>query len=80
MRYFLFSRSGNISLNICIYLVTGDSKELVRERCQLLLATLMEVGVLSPQQLFDRLVPAFSHRNSNVRDEAMKCLVATLNQ
>lgn len=58
----------------------GDSKELVRERCQLLLSELMEVGAITPQQLFDRLLPAFSHKNSNVRDEIMKCLIATLNQ
>uniref|UniRef100_A0A0A9XK73 CLIP-associating protein 1 n=1 Tax=Lygus hesperus TaxID=30085 RepID=A0A0A9XK73_LYGHE len=58
----------------------GDSKEHVRERCQVLLMTFMETGVVTPQQLFDRLVPAFAHRNNYVRDEAMKCLVATLNQ
>lgn len=58
----------------------GDGKELVRERCQLLLSTLMEVGAISPQQLWDRLSPAFSHKNSNVRDEIMKCLTTTLNQ
>lgn len=58
----------------------GDSKELVRDRCQLLLSTLMEVGAITPQHLWDRLAPAFAHKNSNVRDEIMKCLTTTLNQ
>ncbi|XP_014258947.1 CLIP-associating protein 1-A isoform X3 [Cimex lectularius] len=58
----------------------GDSKELIRDRCQLLLSQLMDVGVITPQSLFDRLHPAFSHKNSYVRDEIMKCLNNTLNQ
>ncbi|KAL1140354.1 hypothetical protein AAG570_000286 [Ranatra chinensis] len=59
----------------------GDSKELVRERCQLLLQALMEHGALTPQQLFERLNPAaFCHKNSNVRDEVLRCLSSTLNQ
>jgi len=57
----------------------GDSKELVRERCQLLIISLMEHGAITPQNMFDRLLPAFSHKNNNVRDEVLKCLTATLN-
>ncbi|XP_069183085.1 CLIP-associating protein 1-B isoform X33 [Procambarus clarkii] len=55
----------------------GDSKDAVREKAQLLLSTLMD-HVLSPNSMFDRLLPAFSHKNGKVREEVMTCLQNTL--
>ncbi|KAK8736518.1 hypothetical protein OTU49_005051 [Cherax quadricarinatus] len=55
----------------------GDSKDAVREKAQLLLSTLMD-HVLSPNSMFDRLMPAFSHKNGKVREEVMTCLQNTL--
>ncbi|XP_042206467.1 CLIP-associating protein 1-A-like [Homarus americanus] len=55
----------------------GDSKDAVREKAQLLLSALMD-HVLSPNSMFERLLPAFSHKNGKVREEAMTCLQNTL--
>lgn len=41
---------------------------------------MMEKDVISPNNLFDKLVPAFSHKNSNIREEVMKVLVVTLEE
>ncbi|KAB7496078.1 CLIP-associating protein [Armadillidium nasatum] len=56
----------------------GDSKDAVREKAQLLLSTFM-VSVVSPNLLLEKLIPAFSHKNGKVREEAMYCLQNTLN-
>ncbi|XP_055919467.1 CLIP-associating protein isoform X9 [Eupeodes corollae] len=58
----------------------GDSKDTVREKAQLLLHNLMEFKVLSPQQLIDKLVPCFKHKNSKVREEFLQTIVNTLNE
>ncbi|XP_059478999.1 CLIP-associating protein 1-A isoform X3 [Neocloeon triangulifer] len=57
----------------------GDSKDLVREKAQVVLNKIME-NVCSPQQLFDRLAPAFSHKNGKIREELMDCLQRTLRE
>ncbi|KAK4293921.1 hypothetical protein Pmani_033410 [Petrolisthes manimaculis] len=56
----------------------GDSKDAVREKAQLLLSTLMENSI-TPNNMFERLLPAFSHKNGKVREEVMTCLQNTLN-
>ncbi|PSN38725.1 CLIP-associating protein [Blattella germanica] len=58
----------------------GDSKEMVREKAQLLLLKMMEREVMSPQALFDKLTPAFSHKNGKIREEVMNCLQITLTE
>ncbi|XP_071512319.1 CLIP-associating protein 1 isoform X10 [Panulirus ornatus] len=55
----------------------GDSKDAVREKAQLLISTLMD-HVVTPNSMFERLMPAFSHKNGKVREEAMSCLQNTL--
>ena len=57
----------------------GDSKDSVREKAQTLLASLME-HVEQPNGLFQRLTPAFAHKNGKVREEIMLCLQSTLNK
>jgi CLIP-associating protein 1/2 len=49
----------------------GDSKDAVREKAQLLILKLMEHDVITPS-LFEKLTPAFSHKNGNIREEVMK--------
>ncbi|XP_045128218.1 CLIP-associating protein 1-like isoform X8 [Portunus trituberculatus] len=56
----------------------GDSKDAVREKAQMLLSSMME-NVVSPNSMFERLIPAFSHKNGKVREEVMNCLQNTLN-
>ncbi|XP_075164234.1 CLIP-associating protein [Haematobia irritans] len=57
----------------------GDSKDTVREKAQLLLQTLMEHKVLSPQVLLDKLaVSCFKHKNAKVREEFLQTIVNTL--
>lgn len=57
----------------------GDSKDTVREKAQLLLQTLMEHKVLTPQVLLDKLaVSCFKHKNAKVREEFLQTIVNTL--
>lgn len=56
----------------------GDSKDAVREKAQMLLSSMMEY-VVTPNSMFERLIPAFSHKNGKVREEVMTCLQNTLN-
>ncbi|XP_017798561.1 PREDICTED: CLIP-associating protein 1-A isoform X2 [Habropoda laboriosa] len=58
----------------------GDSKDATREKAQLLLLKIMEKGCMSPQQLLDRLRPAFNHKNAKLREEALILLTTTLNE
>ncbi|XP_075218993.1 CLIP-associating protein isoform X2 [Lycorma delicatula] len=58
----------------------GDSKDMVRERCQLFLLKCMEKEAITPTHLFDRLNPCFTHKNTNVRDEVLNCLTSTLDE
>lgn len=59
----------------------GDSKDTVREKAQLLLQTLMEHKVLSPQVLLDKLAAScFKHKNAKVREEFLQTIVNTLNE
>ncbi|XP_037035812.1 CLIP-associating protein isoform X11 [Bradysia coprophila] len=58
----------------------GDSRETVREKAQLLLFKLMESRVLLPQQLLDKLIYCFKHKNSKIREEFLQTIVSTLNE
>ncbi|XP_031832784.2 CLIP-associating protein isoform X4 [Nomia melanderi] len=58
----------------------GDSKDVTREKAQLVLLKIMEKGCMSPQQLLDRLRPAFTHKNAKLREEALILLTTTLNE
>ncbi|XP_067003312.1 CLIP-associating protein 1-B [Anabrus simplex] len=58
----------------------GDSKEMVREKSQLLILKLMERDVITPQALFEKLLPAFSHKNGKIREEVLNCLQTTLTE
>ncbi|XP_072747906.1 CLIP-associating protein 1-B isoform X3 [Anoplolepis gracilipes] len=58
----------------------GDSKDITREKAQLVLLKIMEKGCMSPQNLLDRLRPAFSHKNAKLREEALILLTTTLNE
>lgn len=58
----------------------GDSKDATREKAQLALLKIMEKGCMSPQQLLDRLRPAFNHKNAKLREEALILLTTTLNE
>ncbi|XP_076679667.1 CLIP-associating protein isoform X5 [Andrena cerasifolii] len=58
----------------------GDSKDVTREKAQLVLLKIMEKGCMSPQQLLDRLRPGFSHKNAKLREEALILLTTTLNE
>lgn len=57
----------------------GDHKDVVRERCKLLLFKLVEAETISANNLFERLTPIFTHKNSNAREEGMNVLIAALN-
>jgi CLIP-associating protein 1/2 len=65
---------------ICTSLLIGDSKEVVREKAQLLILKLMERDVITPQALFEKLTPAFAHKNGKIREEVMNCLQTTLTE
>ncbi|KAJ4439828.1 hypothetical protein ANN_07956, partial [Periplaneta americana] len=67
-------------VNLCVHYVAGDSKEMVREKSQLLILKLMERDVITPQALFEKLLPAFSHKNGKIREEVMNCLQTTLTE
>jgi len=58
----------------------GDSKDTVREKAQLLILKLLERNVLTPQTLFEKLTPCFSHKNAKIREEVLRCLINTLNE
>lgn len=58
----------------------GDSKDATREKAQLVLLKIMEKGCMSPQQLLDKLRPAFIHKNAKLREEALILLTTTLNE
>jgi hypothetical protein len=58
----------------------GDSKDAVREKAQLLIQNLMEHSVITPSSLFEKLTPAFSHRNHKIREEVLNCLQMTLTE
>ncbi|XP_060519972.1 CLIP-associating protein isoform X2 [Cylas formicarius] len=58
----------------------GDAKDTVREKSQLLILKLLERNVLTPQTLFEKLQPGFTHKNSKIREEVLRCLVNTLNE
>ncbi|XP_043252591.1 CLIP-associating protein 1-A-like isoform X1 [Colletes gigas] len=58
----------------------GDSKDATREKAQMVLLKIMEKGCMTPQQLLDRLRPAFNHKNAKLREEALILLTTTLNE
>ena len=58
----------------------GDSKDVTREKSQLLLLKIMEKGSMSPQNLLDKLQSSFHHKNSKLREEALILLTTTLNE
>ncbi|XP_024877948.1 CLIP-associating protein 1-A isoform X4 [Temnothorax curvispinosus] len=58
----------------------GDSKDATREKAQLVLLKIMEKGCMSPQNLLDRLRPAFNHKNAKLREEVLILLTTTLNE
>ncbi|XP_043239650.1 CLIP-associating protein 1-B-like isoform X3 [Amphibalanus amphitrite] len=51
----------------------GDSKESVRDKAHILLIMLM-LHTMSPQLMFEKLTPAFSHKLAKVREEVMVLL------
>lgn len=55
----------------------GDSKDSVREQAKTFILNLGN-SVSSPQHTFEKLLPAFSHKNWRVREEILKCLQLTL--
>jgi hypothetical protein len=60
------------------YLFSGDAKDSVREKAEDLILKLMEWSI-QPQVLWERLIPAFNHRNSKVREQIHQILLTTLN-
>lgn len=58
----------------------GDSKDMVRNKAQLLLMKILERDVVTAQQLFDKLTPAFAHKNGRIREEVLTTLVTTINE
>lgn len=59
----------------------GDGKDTVREKAQLLLLTLMEYKVQSPQTILEKLAAScFKHKNYKVREEFLQTIVNTLNE
>ncbi|CAD1472634.1 unnamed protein product, partial [Heterotrigona itama] len=70
----------NAIKNIDDVCLIGDSKDATREKAQLVLLKIMEKGCMSPQQLLDRLRPAFNHKNAKLREEALILLTTTLNE
>ncbi|XP_066597244.1 CLIP-associating protein isoform X3 [Prorops nasuta] len=58
----------------------GDSKDTTREKAQFLLLKFTEKNCLTPQQLLDRLKPAFEHKNAKLREEALLLLSSILEE
>ena len=56
----------------------GDTRQEVRDKAMIVLCKLMDATV-SPQQLFEKISSAFSHKNSRVRVEVLQLLQNTLN-
>ena len=56
----------------------GDTRAEVREKANIVLCKLMDATV-TPAQLFERIQPGFSHKNSRVREEVLLLLQNTLN-
>ena len=56
----------------------GDTRQEVREKANIVLCKLMDATV-QPQQLFEKITSAFSHKNSRVRVEVLLLLQNTLN-
>lgn len=78
LRRFQFSRVHESTIKFAF--VTGDSKDATREKAQLVLLKIMEKGCMSPQNLLDRLRPAFNHKNAKLREEVLILLTTTLNE
>ncbi|KAK6182722.1 hypothetical protein SNE40_010342 [Patella caerulea] len=57
----------------------GDAKDQVRDQAQQLLLKLM-LPASSPQYVFERMMPAFSHKLWHVREGCLICLAATINR
>nr|CAB3231466.1 CLIP-associating protein 2 [Phallusia mammillata] len=57
----------------------GDQKDQVRDASVTLLTNIMEVAC-SPQFIFEKLSPAFSHKVWRVREGVCRLLVATINR
>lgn len=59
----------------------GDNKEVVREKAQLTLQSLVDYKVLTPKSLLDKLTSRCpKHKNAKVREEFLQTLVRTLEQ
>lgn len=59
----------------------GDSKESIKIKALFLIMKLMECDTISPQALFDKIsANAFYHKNSNVKEGAMKLLLSTVEE
>ncbi|XP_053084610.1 CLIP-associating protein 2 isoform X27 [Pangasianodon hypophthalmus] len=56
----------------------GDGKDQVRDQAQTLILKLMEEAA-TPMYVWERLFPAFKHKNFRSREGLCLCLVATLN-
>ena len=56
----------------------GDTRPEVREKANIVLCKLMD-ATIAPQPLFEKIQPAFSHKNSRVREEVLLLLQNTLN-
>jgi len=56
----------------------GDTREVVREKANIALCKLMD-ATIAPQPLFEKIQPAFTHKNSRVREEVLLLLQNTLN-
>ncbi|XP_034950078.1 CLIP-associating protein 1-A isoform X2 [Chelonus insularis] len=56
----------------------GDSKDTTREKARLVLLKILERGSMTPQQLLDRLHPAFGHKNAKLREESLILLTTIL--
>ena len=56
----------------------GDTRPEVREKANIVLCKLMD-ATIAPQPLFEKIQPAFSHKNSRVREEVLMLLQNTLN-
>ena len=58
----------------------GDTRETVRDKAHHLITKLMEVEVIEPQALFEKMQnQAFSHKNGKVREEILILMQNTLN-
>ncbi|XP_050425014.1 CLIP-associating protein 1 [Adelges cooleyi] len=59
----------------------GDAKDSIKIKALFLIMKLMECDSISPQALFDKIsANAFNHKNSNVKEGAMKLLLTTVEE